>query len=453
MDKTQITLRSAGFLSDTFSTTVLATLGKGAGFAVPILIAYWFGVTEDTDAFFYVYGLILLLAGVFAGAVQSVIVPFIAEIKTKDDLEIKKFLGGALVISTVVPAAVGVLFILASRPILSVVSDFSSESLDLIFVLLLETLPLLILLVATSFMSGVLNAYKKFALPAISPGLRAIIALVIIFLLKDRIGVHCVALGYVCGELVRFVVLLAHALAAGITPSLRSLALGDRLLQFLKTASYQVIGMIALAFSPVVDKTMASWIAPGSVSVLEYANRLYEVPITLIQSGFFVVLLSHWSGRFYEGLGPRFKQEVAKTAGLVGAGALAMSIALILFRAPLVSLVYGHGEFPPERLSSVSAVWALFLIGLGPMLFGRVFGRAHLVLKNTKLLMATGMASVLLKIALNLLLVRPLGLPGIALATTITASTLAVVLMICLFRMSIGAGAAGQDIGGEIQTP
>lgn len=431
-------------VGDTALTSFMATIGRGAGFAVPFFVAAWFGVNEDTDAFFYVYGLILLLAGIFNPIVQSVIVPFIAEIKAKNEAEVRSFLGNTLALSIALLVIVGAVFVSIAKPLLSLVSDFSDQSLDLISRLLLETLPLLVLLVATGLLSGALNAYRKYSLPAISPGLRAAVALIVIFTTRDSLGVHSIALGYVAGELVRFLALLANAAAAGIAPSLSRLALDGRLSEFLRTASYQVIGIIALAFSPVIDKTMASWLTPGSVSILEYANRLYEIPVTFVHTGLFVVLLSQWSMDFYGGSRLKFKRDVMRTAKIVGVGALALSIVLILLRAPLVSLIYGHGQFPRGQLGAVHAVWALYLVGLGPTLFGRVFARGHLVLKNTRLLMVMGITNLLVKIGLNLLLVGPLGLPGLALSTSLTYSALAVIFMIRFMKAGIEVDEAGR---------
>lgn len=452
-------LRSSPLMKDTVVTTGLSILGKGVGFAIPFFVAAWFGVGSHTDAFFFAYGLVLLLAGVFFPVVEAVIVPFITEIKSQNESEVKRFVGTTLVMSIAGLAVLGALFFLISKPLLAVVSDFSQDSLDLISRLLLETSPLLLLLVGTSLLSGVLNAYRLFALPAISPAVRAAVALAVIFALKDRTGVHSIALGYVLGELIRFIALFIYAAKKNIAPTIARIKLDGRVFEFFGIASYQVAGMAIIAFNPVVDKTMASWLAPGSVSILEYSDRLYEIPITLITRGLFVVLLSHWSIYFYQGLksGPGrssdlkadselkrssdFRRNVVGTARIVGIGAVVLSALLILLREQLAGLVYGHGEFDKEHLTAVSAVWGIYLIGLGPTMFGRVFGRAHLVMKNTKILMLSGIMNFMLKIALNLVLIRPLGLYGLALSTTITYSAVALALMIAFLR-SVSAAPA-----------
>lgn len=433
-------LRSSALLKDTAVTTTLNVLGKATGFAIPFFIAAWFGVASGTDAFFFTYGLVLLLAGIFFPVVEAVIVPFITEIKAREEKEVRSFVGATLVMSIAGMAVLGSILYVVSRPVLAVVSKFPDESLSLISRLLLEMSPLLLLLVGTSLLAGVLNAYKLFALPALSPAIRALVALAVILALKEEIGVHSITLGYVLGELTRFVVLFAYAAKMGIAPSITSVKPSPKVLEFLKTASYQIAGMAIITFNPVVDKTMASWLGSGSVSILEYSTRLYEIPITLIARGLFVVLLSHWSIAFYEKAESEtqrnagLKRSALRSGALVGGVAVILSAVLILLREPLVGLVYGHGEFDPRHLSTVQGVWSFYLLGLGPTVFGWMFARAHLVLKNTKLLMLSGIINAALNVGLNLALIGPLGLYGIALSTSVTHSIVAVVLTVCFLR-------------------
>ena len=421
-------VHSRPILKDIIITTGWSILGKAAGFLIPFFIAAWFGVSSATDAFFFAYGLTFCLSSIFAPVVESVIVPFIAEIKAKDETEVRTFLGNTLIVGIVGLALLGGLFIVISRPLLGYVTSFSQESLKLIFWLFVETMPLLVLIVGTSLLSGALNAYKVFWLPAISPAFRAVIILFVVLIFKDKIGVHSIAIGYVAGEVFRLLILLNEVTKRRILSFNISIELNPKFFKFIKTSFYQVIGTVVLAFNPIVDKTMGSWLGPGNVSILEYADRLYQIPSTLIGYGLFVVLLSHWSDEFYQGNEGVFMQKVIYTAKLVGILTLSLSFILFLMRQPLVNLVYGHGDFPVQYLSLVAAVWSLYLIGLAPTIVGLVFVRAHIVEKNTKFLMVIGIINFILNIILNLLLIRPIGVFGLALSTTITYSISAAIL-------------------------
>lgn len=437
---------SRPIIKDTVLATAMSTIGRGAGFMIPFLVAAWFGADPHTDAFFFAYGLVLMLAMVFTPVIESVVVPFVIEIGHHSPEDARRLVGNALIILTSTAVVVGVLFLVSSRPILAAVTNFPQESLDLIWLLLWETAPLFFLLVASSVVSGSLYAEKRFALAAVSPAIRAAVNLSVMFALRARIGVHSIALGYVCGELVRLVVLLVYAQGKGIGPSFASLGLDPRVSGFLRTALFQILGTAVLAFNPVVDKAMASWLAPGSVSILEYAGRLYEIPLTFFAGGLSVVLLSHWSTHLYAESGRAFKGNVISTAGIVGAAGLGLSLIFIFFRVPLVGLVYGHGEFPREHLSTVATLWAVYLAGLGPTLVGRVFEQGQLVLKNTKLLMIIGIVNFGLKFTLNLVLLPHMGLNGLALSTGITYAALSVVLMLYFRKASISATCQPQGL-------
>jgi putative peptidoglycan lipid II flippase len=291
-------LRGRPLIWDTITTTFWATLGKAAGFLIPFFIAAWYGVTAVTDAFFFVYGLILFMGGVFATVVENVIVPYISELRSKNQ-DIGNFVGNILSVSGLGLLILSVLFILTCRLILPFITKFSSDSLNLIYQLLLETAPLIVLLAWTSILTGTLNTYKKFFFPAIFPAIRAIVCLMFIFAFRNKINVHAVAFGYVIGEVVRFLLLAYIIYWFKIFKLNFFWQFTPKLLEFLKTSGYQVIAAVAIGFNPVLDRIMASWLEKGSVTVLYYADRLYMIPTIFIISGLSVVLLSHWSGRFY----------------------------------------------------------------------------------------------------------------------------------------------------------
>lgn len=308
LNKIWTQIRSRPLVRDTITTTVLSTIGKGVGFLIPFFIAAWFGVSGETDAFFFAYGLIIFLATIFSPVVESIIVPFIAEARAKRE-DVGAFVGRVLGMSVVGLAAITVMFLAVIRPILSILTRFSPQGIDLIYWILFESSPLIILLFWTSALAGTLNAYKVFGIPALSPAFRAVVTLAFIFAFKERMGVHAIAWGYVAGEIFRLFVLFVMLKKLAIFHLKLSIGWEPKFVEFFKTSSYQIIGMSMLAFTPIINKTMASWLGPGNVSLLEYADRLYMIPITLLTSGLIVTLLAHWSERYQAGGEERLKND------------------------------------------------------------------------------------------------------------------------------------------------
>ncbi|MDA8089100.1 MAG: polysaccharide biosynthesis C-terminal domain-containing protein [Nitrospiraceae bacterium] len=411
-------LRSRPLVWDTITTTVFSTLGKGAGFLIPFLIAAWFGISSSTDAFFFAYGIILFLSGVFAPVVESIIVPYIAEARSKNE-DVGAFIGNVLGISGAGFLALSAFLLAIAKPALSVMTRFDPGTQGLIYRILLEVAPLIVLMVWSSLLAGSLNAYKKFALPALSPGFRAVIAILAILALKGGFGVQAIAFGYLAGEAVRLAVLLYFIRRKAIFKLRLSFRLAPSMREFLKTASFQAVGMAVFGISPLIDKTMASWLGKGSVSALYYADRLYMVPAAFVESGLMVSVLSHWSQRYHESGPHQLAADMKKTVKIVGAGSLLITLFLVLLHRPIVNIALNRGAFDPAWLSQVGLVWVCLLLGFVPYMLGSIYVRGHIVLKNTNVMMRGAFYVSFLNVILNYLLMRPFGVAGIALSTSI----------------------------------
>lgn len=402
---------------DTIKTTIWSTVGKSAGFLIPFFIAAWFGVSGKTDAFFFAYGVILFLSGIFAPVIESVIVPYIAEARTNNE-DVGKFAGNILCVSGLGLLVLSALFILLIKPALPIITRFDRQTLELVHRLLIETAPLVIFLTWTSVLAGTLNTYKKFAFPAVSPAFRAMINLTIIFAFKDAYGVHSIAFGYVIGELARLIILFIVIKRLNLFKLRLSFRFGAKLGRFFKTASYQIMAMAAIGLNPIVDKTMASWIGAGSVSVLHYAHILYVIVVTFLNTGLMVTLLSHWSGRYNEEGIRKLKNNINKTIKVVSCITLPIMLLLIIFHQPIVKLAFGRAALAQASLSEVGRVWIFFLLGFVPYVIAGIYIRALLVTKRTKEIFFVSITKNLLHIILNCIFMILWGLKGIALSAS-----------------------------------
>ena len=419
---------------DTITTSFWSTLGKFMGFLIPFFIAAWYGVTSETDAFFFVYGLIVFMAGVFSSVVESIIVPYVAELRVKEE-NIGNFVGGILLFGGLGLIILTILLFSLCKLILPLITRFSPDLLKLIYLLLLETSPLIFFLACTSVMAGVLNAYKKFAFPAVSPALRAIVCLIFIFAFKNRIGVHAIAFGYVVGEIIRFVTLNFIVYKFRILRLRLFSHFNHRLLDFLKTSFYQIIGMTAIGFKPVIGRIMVSWLGVGSVSILHYADRLYMIPTIFITSGFAVVALSHWSVRFYNSGKERLKDDIRRAEKVLLLIALVISGILILFNRNIVNVAFSRGAFDRTKLSEVALVWLCYVLGFVPHALEQIYIKGFIVLKNTKILMRCAIYINIFFIVLNLILMPYFNIAAIALSTSIISYFSFIYLRVKFFKL------------------
>ncbi len=413
-------VRTSSLIRDSASTTFFNTAGKAVGFLIPFFIAAWFGVTRATDAFFFAYGIIIFISAIFYPVMEKVIVPFIAKVRS-DGGDVGRFIGSVSVIITAVLIALSLIIILVIKPVLSIITRFDEKSLELIFIIILETIPLIFFLTWTSMLAGAINAHKRFILPALSPAFRAVVCLLIIYFLKDLWGVHVIALGYVIGEIIRFLILFIFVFKKNLFKIRLSFKINKENKRFLRVSSYQVLGMLVVGLTPIIDKTMASWLEIGSVSILEYADRLYMIPTTFLSTGVMVVLLSYWSERYFKLGKQRLKEDMKKALIVVTLIAIFIAAILIVFSRWIALLAFGRGEFDMEKIPEVSLVFIFYLAGFFPYIAGRIFVQAHLVLSNTKALLKCGIYISILNIILNYIFMKFFGVAGIALATSFTS--------------------------------
>jgi len=436
-------LRSSPIARDTFVTTALGVVGRSANLLVPFVVGILFGATADTDALFLALGILVLFTGVFAWAVEAVMVPFVAKLRAEGGRTVGNFVGGVLLWLALGVFASGVVLLVVAKPMLALVTNLSVESVSLSYSLVLELSPVLLLVMLSSILSGVLNAYRIFWAPASSTTLALSVVIGLTYLGKGGLGVHAVALGYVTGEVCRLLFLWSVLRRTGIAPIRFRLEERETLRAFLKLSSYMILGMVVAGLAPLINRIIASHWGPGSVSIVEYAEMMFYIPAGLLGSGFLIVVLAHWSQGFHDGGVERLRADVYSTMRLLGGGALIASVLLYALRHPLISLALDWGKIPPERLAEVSELFGVYLLGLLPNVVSLVFVRAHLVLKNTDVLMKAAFVAVAVLLLLNAVLTPHFALTGIALANA--GSQLAVSLYL-LWALERSLGTSGVAI-------
>ncbi len=403
---------------DTVTTTFWSSLGKGAGFLIPFFIAAWFGADSQTDAFFFCYTAIFFISNIIGRVIESVIVPFVAQ-ATGEGKDVGGFIGRLMILTTIGSIILTIAFLSILLPLLPLITRFNQEELRLVRSILIQISPLIVLVLNASILAGTLNAFKHFALPAISPAFRAGIMLLFALLFRKTLGINAVAIGYVLGELARFVILTAAAIRWNIRPTWGS---RERVREFFVTAWQQSLGMGAIGLSQMIDKLMASWLAvTGSISILFYAEWLYNMPVIFLSSGLMVTILSHWSNRVYQGRGEYdLKRSMKKTLRLVTFISFLLIIPAMLLLRPIITIAFDRPGFGDANIINLSRIYLILIITLLADMLSIVMTRVCIIYKQTIIIRNLGILRLILKIGLNLLLMPFWGIYGLAVATVLT---------------------------------
>ncbi len=422
-----------------FINIVIVSLGKMPAFFIPILIAFWFGISRTTDTFFLVYSVTMFITQCFVGSVKPIIVPFVSEKEAKKK-HCNEFIANVLVLVLCISLVSAFLYILLSGKVINLAANLDKDCLALAKMISTELSPLIVVMACSSLLIGVLHSYKRFYVAAITPMIGSLTVILVGLLLRNSLGIHAICMGYIAGQ---FLVLLTVFFKAKKSIGRLKFSihfLNRETLQFAKVASLQTLAIIVWSINPVVDNIMATYLGIGSISKLEYAYRLVHIPINLITTGSIVVLFSYFSQLYHEQGLEKLRKYTIKTVRIAFCGTLLLVIGLFSIASPAIDFIYGANNSITVDLEEMAVIYKYYLFSAIPHIVGLVFVRYHMITKNTHYIFKTSLISFFANILFNYILMNWIGLPGLALSTTV------VMTVQCFFLILFFAKKTGSQV-------
>lgn len=416
-----------------------ATLfGRILGLVRDQAVAYFFPAA-DTDAFFLAYKIPYLLALSAAAALTATFIPvFTQRYVTGKKAEAWGLSLSMLNLTGVVLAAVVAISVLLAPWLIPLVGpgfdpEKAARAVDLFRILM----PLVLFAGLAGLATGILNSLKRFGLPAFSTSLGALVAIGFILATQERWGVTGLAVGTTAGAAASFFVLWPQLRGGGLRYRL-SIDRGDPGLREVAGMIWPVLlGSAVGKISIFADQVLGSFLEDGSISALNYSEKLFQLPLGLFVAGItvplFPLLSEHVAAREPE----RLKATLGFGLRLIAFVMVPAGVGLVVLRTPIVALLFQHGEFGPDDTARTS--WALLFYSLGLFSYAgrdtltRVFYAYH----DTRTPVKVSVAAVVLNIVVSYVLMQFMGVGGLALGTTI-ALTVNFVALIELLRRRVG---------------
>jgi len=195
--------------------------------------------------------------------------------------------------------------------------------------------------------------------------------------------------------------------------------------------------VLALAVTQVnllVDNRIASYLPDGGISALQYAMRLFQLPLGMFAVSIGTALLPRLSSAYARSDEGSFSGDLGDGLALTGLVLLPATAGLLILGPDVVRLLFEHGSFGSAE--TVRTAGPLFAYTLGVVPYGLVFvlTRASHALGRAALPVFASALAVGTNVTLDLVLVGPLQETGLALATAAAGLVNAVVLIFFLRR-------------------
>jgi putative peptidoglycan lipid II flippase len=405
------------------------------GFVRDILIARVLGAGAEADALFVAFRLPNLFRRLFAeGAFNAAFVPLYARaLSERGGLLADRFAEETLAL--MLAALLGLSFLAeVTMPWLMALiapgftGDAAKYALAVQFTRI--TFPYLVFMALAALYGGILNAHRRYAHAAAVPvllNLVMIAGLVLVAPWSGRPGLvlaWSITLAGICQFL--WLVPAAARSNAKLHVPIRPV-LTPELKRLLKLMAPGVIGSGALQINLLIGTMIAS-LAPGAVSYLYYADRIYQLPLGVIGSAIGVVLLPEIARSLRAGEGATANENLNRGIELALLLTLPAAVALTLIPNEIVKVLFERGAFGAEARQATAAALAAFASGLPAYVLIKVLRPAFYAREDTVTPFRYAVAAMIANTVLGLILFAILGFVGIAIATAV-ASWLNVALL------------------------
>lgn len=426
------------------------------GLVRQVIVLNAFGTSGEMDAFLAANRvsetLFTLVAG---GALASAFIPTFTSLLVKEDQrgawKLASAIANLILLILTLAAVLAALFApLIVRYVLAPGFSANPAQEELAVSLLRLMLPSTILFGLSGLVIGILNSKQIFFIPALAPTMYQLGMIFGVLVLSPSLGIFGLAWGVLLGSVLYLLIQVPVLLRQGgqYFP-----ILGLKLPAVQEVGRLMVPRLLGLAFVQLnfwVNIWLASRLPEGSVTGVVVAFTLMLMPQALIAQSIAIAALPTFSVQYAQNKLDEMRSSLASSLRSVILLSLPASLGLILFREPLIRLLYQRGEF--TVLSTQLVAWALlwYAVGLVGHSVVEIMVRAFYAMHDTKTPVLIGVAAMSLNMIFSVLLLtlfaRLDSMPhgGLALANSL-ATGLEMVALLYFMRGKL-AGLEGRRI-------
>jgi putative peptidoglycan lipid II flippase len=195
------------------------------------------------------------------------------------------------------------------------------------------------------------------------------------------------------------------------------------------------IGMAATQINVFVNTQFAAGEGTGAISWLDYAFRVMYLPIGLFGVSIATASTPALSRLAATSNTAEMRSTVASAIGLMLALNIPATFGLIALAAPIIALIFEHGEFTATDTAATARALQFYALGLVGYSIVRIVSPAFYALHQSRIPVIASVASVVTNVLLNIMLVRVMGFAGLALGTSIAAMVNAGLQLLMLRRV------------------
>ncbi len=427
----------------TISLMIATIVAKILGFIRELVLASSYGATMYSDAYITAITIPSVILIAVGTTLATVLIPMYMEVNNRlGEKESLKYINNVLNIIIIISTILSTLGIIFAKDLVNIFAvGFKGDILE---VTINFTRIAMIGILFTS-LSYIMTAYLQIKENYFIPGIASLpknILIIISIILSIKYNPYIMMWGTLIAMSLEFIFQFPYAHKKGYKYKF-FINLKDK---YLKKTAWLIgpvlIGVAVNQVNTMIDRTLASTLVEGSISALNYANKLNGFVMALFISSVAAVIYPILSKLSSENNKDEFIKSVVQSINSVILLVIPISVGAIVLASPIVKILFQRGAFDVRatRMTSI----ALIMYSLGMVAFGLrdILGKVFYALQDTKTPMVNGVLAMIMNIVLNIIFVKYLKLAGLALATSISAI---ICIFLLFYRLKKKVGYFGQD--------
>ena len=413
----------------TVGLMIATIIAKVLGFGRELVLASSYGASMYSDAYITAMNIPIVLFTTIGTTLGTVLIPMYFEVNSDlGEKEALNFTNNVFNIVIAICILLAILGFIFTEPLVKVFAiGFEGQTLKVS----IDFTRITIIGIVFTGLSYIMTAYLQIKNNFTVPGLIGVpknIIIITSIILSVKYNPYIMIWGTLIGIATEFIFQLPFAMKSGYKYQLY-INIKDK---YIKKMSWLIvpvlIGVAVNQINTMVDRTLASTLVEGSISALNYANKLNGFVMAMFITSVASVIYPMLSKLSSEDNKEKFTSSVVQSINSVILLVIPISVGAIVLATPIVKLLFQRGEFD-DRATSMTAI-ALIMYSIGMVAFGLrdILGKVFYALQDTKTPMINGAMAMIMNIVLNIILVKYLQLAGLALATSISA-------IVCIFLL------------------
>ena len=421
--------KSVGFL---IGLTVIAQL---VSFVRESIFAYYYGTSYQADAYVMASQIPIALFAVVTTSINTVILPIYTEKMEKGDKQrADKFLNSFIVIFEGICVVLATVSCIFARQIVFVFAPaFSGELLNLTIRYVRLLFPTIILSSIINILTVRFNVFKKFAYPQCVGFFQNIAIIISMVLFARNINTDAAVAGTIAGLFLNalFLVVPCHEV---FKEKIEVAALWSEIKKVLVKVIPVACGVGIAEVNRIIDKAIASGLDTGSITGLNYANKLAVVFSALVVTALSTVCFQKFSSLYAKEEYLKCYEELLNYTEVLVYILLPITCGAMILKKELITAAFARGAFGVDSVSLTSDIFFYYSIGILPIAIREILSKYYYSAGDTKTPMINSAIGVVINIVLNLILSRFMGASGLALATTVSYIVVCLLLFISIVR-------------------